>query len=119
MKKLLAILLMMPVIAFSQTNAKETVKNIEAECITLQSLDSLLNEFDELPFVRGLSNRQIGTTAIQNPMVLFVNAKTMTWTLMEKTGDGLYCILAVGTTFEPVPAKIIDDIQDKRRKSRS
>lgn len=119
MKKLLAILLMMPVIAFSQTDEKVTIKTIQTECVDVKILNEIVAEFDELPFIRGLSNREVSKTVIQHSMVLFVNAKTGTWTVVEKTFDGLYCFLAVGTSFEPVPAEVIDKLQNNRQKSRS
>lgn len=117
MKKILAILLMMPVIAFSQPD--EVIKKIDTFCLNVNGLDKLLVEFEELPFVRGLSQRESGAVSTQNSLVVFMNIKTRTWSIVEKTSDGLYCFLAVGQDFEPVPAEVIEKLQKERQKSRS
>jgi hypothetical protein len=119
MKKMLAIILMVPTLVFSNSEEKTTIKNTKVECVSINSLDEILKEFDELPFVRGISNRNSGQTTIQNSLVLFVNAKTGSWSLVEKTNDGLYCFLAVGMNFEPVPSEIIDKLQNKRQRFKS
>lgn len=105
-------------LAFSSTVYAQQ-SNLPVFCLNYNSLDATLTEWDEIPFVRGKSFRETGAGEIKNSLVLFVNAKTKTWTLVEKFRDSKYCVLAVGTDFEPVPTKIIDDIIDERQKSKS
>lgn len=119
MKKLLAILLMMPVIAIANQNDTVTTKTLKVECLTLSGLEEITKEFDELPFVRGLSGRDSGQTMIQHSLVIFVNGKTGTWSIVEKTNENLYCFLAVGHTFEPVPADVINRLEKQRQRSKS
>jgi hypothetical protein len=113
MKKMLASLLMLPTIAYSQTNNAEEVK-LNVICVTLEVLEQVLSEFEELPIIRGKSIRE--TT--ESPMVLFMNSQTKTWTIIERNKSGKYCILAVGENLEPVPNKIIEDIIKERQQKK-
>lgn len=114
MKKLLAILLMAPAIAFSQS--KEIKKQHEVVCLNWNSISLILDKYDEDPLVRGMSLREDGKRKSQEPLVLFVNAKTFSWTIIEKVGNDLYCVLAIGNGFEAVPGNIIDDMRERRKK---
>jgi hypothetical protein len=115
MKKMLAGLLMMPAIAFSQANNAEEVK-LNVICVNLQTLEDVLSEFNELPMIRGKSIRSDTT---ENPLVLFMNAETKSWTLIERNNSGKYCILAVGEGMEPVPTKNIEDLIKERQRKKS
>ena len=50
-------------------------------------------------------------------LVVFLNPTTGTFTIVEKAGDNLYCILAVGGGFEPVPKEIQEDVKKQQEKS--
>jgi hypothetical protein len=119
MKKMLATLLFMPMIAFSQSDDEIKVIDIPAHCISYSNLDILLEEFDELPLIRGISSRETETGMKESMMVLFMNKDKATWTLVEKMDDKTYCILAVGSGIEPVPGNIIQDIQKRRLQKKS
>lgn len=112
-KYLVALLLIVSSTVYAQQS------NLPVYCINYNSLDSTLSEWDEIPFVRGKSFRENSSGEIRNALVLFVNANKRTWTLVEKFSDDKYCVLAAGTDFEPVPAKIIDDVINEREKSKS
>jgi hypothetical protein len=118
MKKILATFLFMPVIAFSQSDDVKTI-DIPTHCISYEKLDSVLEEFDELPMIRGISSRETESGMIQSMMVLFMNKGKNSWTLVEKFDDQTYCILGVGTGMEPVPNNIIQDIENRRLKKKS
>jgi hypothetical protein len=105
-------------LAFSSTVYAQQ-SNLPTQCINGSSLDEVLDEYDEIPFVRGMSFREGKSKQVENSVVFFVNAKTKTWTLVEKFGDNKYCVLAAGGDFEPVPMKVIDDIINERQKSKS
>jgi hypothetical protein len=50
-------------------------------------------------------------------LVIFANPTTGSFTIVEKAGEDLYCILAIGGGFEPVPKDIQDDVKQGQEKS--
>lgn len=97
MKKLLIALMMIPSLTFAQRVEKVM---IETYCVGLGSLEKALDAYGEIPFVRGLGEREpVGVVSL----VVFVNPLTQTWTIVEKIGTDKYCIMAAGGNFEPVP----------------
>jgi hypothetical protein len=124
MKKILAILLMMPVIAVSdvriiEVNQEVKTVPIPAYCVTLQQLSDILDEHDELPLIRGKSVRETDKEPSVNPLVLFMNGKTGSWTIAEKIPSNLYCIIAVGAEMQMVPGDVIDNMMKERDRRRS
>ena len=104
--------LLMPTLAFAEPQ-KATYETI---CLSAKDLTDTINNFNELPFVRGLSvplNENQGKLSL----VIFANPTTGTFTIVEKAGDNLYCILAIGGGFEPVPKEIQDDVKQGQEKS--
>lgn len=81
--------------------------NVEITCVKFQNLEQILNEWKEIPLARGMSVRSANSDS-KNVIVVFVNSKTKTWTIAEITSTGLYCILAAGGGFEPVPSEIVE-----------
>ena len=81
-----------------------------------KDLTNTVNEFKELPFVRGLS---VPLTQQERKLslVIFANPTTGSFTIVEKAGEDLYCILAIGGGFEPVPKDIQDDVKQGQEKS--
>ena len=74
----------------------------EMVCATEKALGSVLDEFEEIPFATMTSMREIpvlGMTA--NSMVIFVNPKTKSYTIVERIGKDLYCVVAIGENIEP------------------
>jgi hypothetical protein len=114
MKKMLATLLFMPVIAFSQSNEVEEI-NILTHCVSIKVLEDITTEFNELPMLRAKAEREFNGQLIENTLVIFVNMETKSWTIAEKMINGSYCILSVGNSFKPVPKEIIDRVVKERQ----
>ncbi len=101
MKKLLILLCMIPNLVFSQEVMNET-RTIS--CVNKENIYNLVGEFDEIPFIRALNSLVLGVP-IFNSLVIFVNSKTGSFSVVEKVEEQKYCILAVGVRFEPMPAE--------------
>ena len=112
MKKILAMCLLMPSLVF----ANPQIKTIQTMCLDGKDLTDTVNEFKELPYVRGISTPMAEQDAKMS-LVVFLNPATGTFTIVEKAGDNLYCILAVGGGFEPVPKNIQDDVKQQQENS--
>lgn len=112
MKKILAMFLLMPSLAFAEPKPA----TYETICLNGKDLTNTVNEFKELPFVRGLS---VPLTQQERKLslVIFANPTTGSFTIVEKAGEDLYCILAIGGGFEPVPKDIQDDVKQGQEKS--
>ena len=111
MKKILAMFLLMPSLVF----ANPQIKTIQTMCLDGKDLTDTVNEFKELPYVRGISTPMAEQDAKMS-LVVFLNPTTGTFTIVEKADDNLYCILAVGGGFEPVPREIQDDVRQDQKK---
>jgi hypothetical protein len=112
MKKFLAMCLLMPSLVF----ANPQIKTIQTMCINGNDLTDTVNEFKELPYVRGIST-PLSEKDDKMSLVVFLNPTTGTFTIVEKAADNLYCILAVGGGFEPVPKEIQDNAKQEQEKS--
>ena len=104
--------LLMPSLVF----ANPQIKTIQAMCLNGKDLTDTVNEFKELPYVRGISTPMAEQDAKMS-LVVFLNPATGTFTIVEKADDNLYCILAVGGGFEPVPREIQDDVKQQQENS--
>ena len=104
--------LLMPSLVF----AEPKTATYETICLNGKDLTNTVNEFKELPFVRGLS---VPLTQQERKLslVIFANPTTGSFTIVEKAGEDLYCILAIGGGFEPVPKDIQDDVKQGQEKS--
>ena len=102
MKKIvLAMLSSMCVYAQAQT------AYLPVECGTLKDLTTVLTEYEEKPFATGETKRQTRGSEKTHVVLMFVNSKTGTWTVVEKVGDDKYCVLTGGTNFFVVESKKI------------
>jgi hypothetical protein len=110
MKKILAMFLLMP----SLVLANPQIKTIQTMCLNGNDLGETINEFKELPYVRGIST-PFDKEDAKLSLVIFLNPTTGTFTIVEKAGNNLYCILAVGGGFEPVPKEIQDDVRKEQQ----
>ncbi len=90
-----------------------------AVCVDAESLSRTMDEFQELPFARGISNSLGDAEAPARSLVIFMNPKTQTWTIVERVNADRYCIMAVGQKFEPVPTDIRDRVEEGQQKGRS
>jgi|LakMenE18May11ns_1017448.scaffolds.fasta_scaffold9537518_2 hypothetical protein len=111
MKPLLMLCLLIPTFVFAnETSSLPTV------CITISDLAKTLDEYEELPLVRGTGNSLVDGSSF--PVVVFANGKTGTFTITQRQSKDLYCILAVGTNFQPVPKEMQDTIKDSQQKDK-
>jgi len=98
-KLLLMLLLIFP----TQTLAETQIQNRSLLCVDFQQLKGILDKFEELPTVHGISTSMIDGIARKFSMVIFVNATNRTYTIAEKISETGYCIVAMGNNMEPVP----------------
>jgi len=89
-----------------------------AYCLNGKDLESLVGKYDELPFVRGTSKRSVDGTDIDITTILYINQKTLTFTLVENVAPEKYCIISMGTKLEPFPSNQRDAIIKQRSNSR-
>ena len=119
MKKLLAMFLLMPSLVMAQVDKKPDfiVGSMDTVCLDLKNLTELVDDAQEIPYVRGQSH-PIMAEGPPLAMVIFVNPKTGTFTVAERVDRNTYCILAIGSRFEPVPKEAQDAIRKEQDKSR-
>jgi len=105
---------MIPSFVFAEEVINETRT---VSCVNKENIYKLVGDFDEAPFIRALNSPVLGVP-IFNPLVIFVNSKTGSFSVVEKVEEQKYCILAVGVSFEPVPAEIVQRFNDDRIKEK-
>lgn len=98
-KYIAAVLLTFTSASFAQEKVTTT---FESYCITEKDLVTTIDKYTEDPLARGMSLRRTGTKEIKVPMVIFVNKKERTFSVAEKMGDDLYCVIAIGDNFVPL-----------------
>jgi hypothetical protein len=79
-------------------------------CVDYETLEATVAEWSEIPLLRGLSERGTERNEKNYTMVLFVNKETRSWTLVEQIDPDYYCVIGVGSKFEPVPGEVIDGV---------
>lgn len=101
--------------AQARAEPREAIKAMyPVVCVNAATLSETMNEFKELPFARGLSNNLNNAEAPPTSLVIFMNPKTKTWTIVERVNSDQYCIIAVGNKFEPVPTDIRDRVEQEQ-----
>lgn len=95
MNKLIAAAL----ISFPLLSLAQSKHNLEVECFTRSDLALLLTEYGENPFAIGSTLRIDNRGADESFLIVFLNAKTQTWTIVEKSKNNLYCVLSAGSNF--------------------
>jgi hypothetical protein len=114
----MAALAMVPMLAWATPAGSDfTVATVDTICISLKQLTEITDEAQELPYVRGQSH-PIMTEGAPLSMVIFVNPTTGTFTIAERVAQDMYCLLALGSRFEPVPREARDRIMQEQQKSR-
>ena len=118
MKSFAAAALLIPALTWSAPPGTDfTVATMDTICISLKQLTEITDEAQEIPYVRGQSH-PIMTEGGPLAMVIFVNPATGTFTVAERVNQDMYCILALGSRFEPVPKEAQDRIRKEQEKSR-
>ena len=116
MKKIIAMFLLMPTLVFANSEKPSLqVSTYETVCLSAKDLSSLIDEFKEIPYVRGVSRPVIGDDS-SLPLVIFVNPQSKTFTIVERASKDIYCILAVGSNFQPVPKELQDEVKENQNK---
>lgn len=118
MKKLIAMFLLVPSLVLANPLKSDLeVATMQTICLDIKSLTELLNEFEEIPYVRGQS-RSITNDGPSLSLVIFVNPKSGSFTIVERADKDSYCLLAVGNRFEPVPKETQDKLIEEHKKGR-
>jgi len=119
MKKIIAMFLLMPALVLANPPKEDLiVGSMDTVCMSLKNLTEIIDDAQEIPYLRGQSH-PIMTQGAPLAMVIFVNPKTGTFTISERVDRDIYCILALGSKFEPVPKETQDKIRKEQDKSRS
>lgn len=68
----------------------------------VNNVSSAVASYGEKAFAQGKSSRLIDNgSSYMNNFVLFVNPNTKSWTFVEITKEGVYCVVAAGDGFQP------------------
>lgn len=86
----------------SSVYAQQAVRQIPVVCMHILDFASTVEEFGEMPMIRGDSVRFTEKDPTSNIMVLFLNPTTKTWTLAERINQEVVCVVAVGERLEPL-----------------
>jgi hypothetical protein len=80
-------------------------KNTKMVCVVGDELRDSLNQYSEKPMLSLNSNRIVDqgetNSIVKFQAILFVNASTGSWTLVERHSENLYCIAALGEQLKP------------------
>ena len=105
-----ALVVMFTMQATAQTLPERRVRQIL--CVSGQDLTVLTDQFQETPVARGIT-----FDGIAGSLVIFIGP-TGSFTVVERTDNDTYCVLAVGVKFESVPADIQKDSRQRQEKRR-
>lgn len=86
----------------SSVYAQQAVRQMPVVCMHILDFASTVEEFGEMPMLRGDSVRFTEKDPRSNIMVLFLNPNTKTWTLAERINQEVVCVVAVGEQLEPL-----------------
>ena len=117
MKSLAFVLLM---IAYPIAAQEVITESRTVSCVNKEDIYKLVGDFDEVPLIRALNAPVLGVP-IFNSLVIFVNSKTGSFSVVEKVEEQKYCLLAVGVRFEPMPAEALKEynkFRDKENKKK-
>jgi hypothetical protein len=88
-------------LALAGTAHSQQQPTVPVECAGEDGLMAMLKEYQEKPMLIGTSTRRQGGQSWDFPVVLFTNASTGSWTLVEEHGPDLYCAVAMGGDIRP------------------
>jgi len=74
-------------------------------CSNSNALAEVLMEYKEQPAMTMSSVRDAGGRQMINPLVLFINYETKSWTLGERIAPDVICLIAVGDNINPYKEK--------------
>jgi len=106
LKKILTSLALTVGIAHHSNASEITQFPTYLNCLNQQDLSATITEFEEISFAGGISIREIPDSGmVTNNLIIFVNPKTMSWTIVERFSKDLYCVVALGEKFRPLSGK--------------
>jgi hypothetical protein len=74
----------------------------ELICGSEAGMAEVLEKYGEIPFATMTSNREVPIVGLTvSPLVIFVNPKTKTYTMIEQITKDLYCVVAIGENINP------------------
>ena len=102
LKKLIA-LLALTVGITNPSIADEVIKlPTELVCGSEAGMSEVLDKYGEIPFATMTAFREIpGSGFTNNAMVIFVNPKTKTFTILEQLTKDVYCVVSLGDNINP------------------
>lgn len=80
----------------------ETTIRSSLSCVTERELSPVLEKYQEIAILEFASHRVLSGNMVAIHAVLYMNPGEKTWTLIEKWGDDMYCVIGVGTGAGPV-----------------
>lgn len=107
MKKILALLLLLPVIALCNEIDPDAPVYADTKivCVNSAMMFSSLKKFGEIPMLSMISYRTTVEGQERNTATyetrLFVNTSTGTWTLVERHDADTYCVTGLGEQLKP------------------
>ena len=103
------------VLVSTAVSAQDSGNEIQrrAFCMDQKDLETLMDRFQEIPLARG-----INVYPAPSSLVIFVNADTGSYSVVERVATDRYCVISVGGSFESVPTDIQKHNQQRRDKGR-
>ena len=103
LKKILASLVLTVGITHPSIASEITQFPTSLMCVDQKGLSQTITEFEEISFAGAVGVREVhGVGMVENNIVIFVNPKTKSFTIVERFSKDLYCILALGEGFRPL-----------------
>ena len=78
-----------------------TTVTMDTYCINTASLYEMIKKYEEKPMLTAISVRMVRDKEVPLATVLYVNADTKSWTLVEKVRDDYYCVIGMGDNIKP------------------
>lgn len=101
-KYLISLFLLVPLTSFAQT---VTTVKFPIDCLNENDASLVLDKFGEVALLEALSSRTVNDKDFKHPLIIFMNPKTKSYTMLERIGNDesnfKYCIIAVGPTIKP------------------
>lgn len=104
MKKfLLACFLVSGSLYAQQPSSPDKTIKLDASCSTQERVTAMLKQFEEIPMLGMVSERQINDGKVMSfATIMFVNPNTKTYTVVEQFTEEIYCVTVVGKNVTPM-----------------
>lgn len=80
--------------------ANDLVLKFDSFCASADVLQNMLDKFEEKPMLTMKSRRIVKNEIIEVNAAMFVNSTTKSYTIVEKSGNDLYCVVQAGPNIE-------------------